>query len=677
MLPKAQFIGENSGALYAMNVEVSSTVYPDRAYVSSPQRGAITYVNAAIDNTYAPTDLVNQVPAMTSATTPFGTTSSSSDQSAGNASWNAFDRSYTTRWLANAITGWVRYDFGSGNSKVINFYTVSAETDSANINRSPKTWTFEGSTDGTTWTTLDTQTNVPVWTATTEVRTYKTSNTTAYQYYRLNISVNQGATNFVGTGEFGLFSSVQTNFEMQIKVDSARYVKVGMDIDVYKAGTDTKMYTIVPTSVDNSKDTFNFLPFTSSISSVDSTTDLFTVASTTNFPTSQPIIFTSTGTVPAPLVSGTTYYVINISSTTFKVASSLSDAKISANIDLTGAGTGTINGTMSYQMAKTDELWLKDRQGDSTACILWNTDYRSPQTADFLFIAAGKTASTAISGWASSNNRMNIFTTSSLWQYDNANFIPIFKDIGCISNDTICSNGTHIIWLDATGKVRARDSNAGTDQIISRAIKNKYLNNLSSTNLSQSSAVMYDSNYKLSVGAITVDGVSKITRFIYNFDMNIWWREAHSRRQVFSFVSSISGVARCYFLDENGNMFLDEDTNLDWTDTIPWFVQYGRRTFGPNRLTHWSDSIMKPLNGMYFYATNIAGAVLRVKAYGSKDNNWQTIGQLVEPITTINVPSNHPIEGRDFDFKVSGNSNSAPAKIEGFEVWFSATQTNM
>jgi len=475
--------------------------------------------------------------------------------------------------------------------------------------------------------------------------------------------------------ELQMFSTIQTTTEMQIKVDSARYVKVGMEIDIYKAGTDTKLYTLVPTSVDNSKDTFNFLPISQNMTA--DVTDIITVTDTTLYPTETPVKFTTTGTIPAGLVADTIYYVINLSSTTLKLAATSQDATIGVPIDITSTGSGVHTMFMSYQMAKTDELWLKDRQGDSTACILWNTDYRSPQTADFLFIAAGKTASTAISGWASSNNRMNIFTTSSLWQYDNANFIPIFKDIGCISNDTICSNGTHIIWLDATGKVRARDSNAGTDQIISRAIKNKYLNNLSSTNLSQSSAVMYDSNYKLSVGAITVDGVSKITRFIYNFDMNIWWREAHSRRQVFSFVSSISGVARCYFLDENGNMFLDEDTNLDWTDTIPWFVQYGRRTFGPNRLTHWSDSIMKPLNGMYFYATNIAGAVLRVKAYGSKDNNWQTIGQLVEPITTINVPSNHPIEGRDFDFKVSGNSNSAPAKIEGFEVWFSATQTNM
>lgn len=426
--PKASLIGENSGALYAMDVELNGEVYPDRAYISSPQRGAVTYINSAI---------------------------------------------------------------------------IASNT---------------------------------------------------------------------------------------IKLDSARYVKVGMTLDIYGAGTGYKISTVTVVTVNNSTDT------------------------------------------------------------------------ITVNIPVTAS--------------KTDEIWLAGRFGDGSASILWNTDYRSPQTADFLFIAAGKTASTAITGWASSNNRLNIFTTSSMWQYDNANFIPIFKDIGCISNDTICLNGTFVIWLDATGKVHARDSDAGTHQIISRGIKNQYLKNLSQTNLKQSSAVMHDGNYKLSVGLMTIDSLPKITRFIYNFDMNIWWREAHTRRQVFSLVSSISGVSRCYFLDENGNMFLDEDTNLDWTDSIPWFIQYGRRSFGGTMNTHYSDSSMKGLSGGYVYANNISGSELKVKVAGI-DKSWETIGQLTEPISEITVPDTKPIEGRDFDFKISGNSKSDPAKIEGIELWYDSIQSTI
>lgn len=59
-----------------------------------------------------------------------------------------------------------------------------------------------------------------------------------------------------------------------------------------------------------------------------------------------PVVFTSTGTVPPPLVSGTTYYVKTATSTSFTVT----DAPNGSLIDLSGAGTGTITckATTSY-----------------------------------------------------------------------------------------------------------------------------------------------------------------------------------------------------------------------------------------------------------------------------------------------------------------------------------------
>lgn len=45
--PKAAYIAEYGGRLYAMNVEVNGKIYSDRIYQSSPALGAITYVNTA------------------------------------------------------------------------------------------------------------------------------------------------------------------------------------------------------------------------------------------------------------------------------------------------------------------------------------------------------------------------------------------------------------------------------------------------------------------------------------------------------------------------------------------------------------------------------------------------------------------------------------------------------
>jgi len=272
-----------------MNVEVGTTVYPDRAYVSSPQRGAITYVNAAMSDTYAPVDLVNQIPPMTDYTVPSGVALASSEINTGSRAWLAFDRSTASRWISAGLTGWVRYDFGTGNAKIINHYSITSMATGDNY-RNPKTWTFEGSNDGTTFTTLDTETNAAQFSA-GEVRMFTSTNTTAYRYYRVNITAPQATTDYCAIMELQMFSTIQTTTEMQIKVDSARYVKVGMEIDIYKAGTDTKLYTLVPTSVDNSKDTFNFLPISQNMTA--DVTDIITVTDTTLYPTETPVKFTT------------------------------------------------------------------------------------------------------------------------------------------------------------------------------------------------------------------------------------------------------------------------------------------------------------------------------------------------------------------------------------------------
>lgn len=54
-----------------------------------------------------------------------------------------------------------------------------------------------------------------------------------------------------------------------------------------------------------------------------------------------PVYLTSTGTLPAGLSTGTVYFVIYVSSTTFKLASSWANADAGTEINITDAGTGT------------------------------------------------------------------------------------------------------------------------------------------------------------------------------------------------------------------------------------------------------------------------------------------------------------------------------------------------
>lgn len=64
------------------------------------------------------------------------------------------------------------------------------------------------------------------------------------------------------------------------------------------------------------------------------------LADTTLLPTGTPITVSSTQQVPLPLVSGVTYYVINLSSTNIQLALSLSNAQVGIAISLNTAGTG-------------------------------------------------------------------------------------------------------------------------------------------------------------------------------------------------------------------------------------------------------------------------------------------------------------------------------------------------
>jgi len=77
-------------------------------------------------------------------------------------------------------------------------------------------------------------------------------------------------------------------------------------------------------------------PFTAN-----SVTNLFTMASTASYPTNSPVTISTTGTVPSPFVAGTTYYMINISPTTFQLASTSANALLGIPITILTNGSGT------------------------------------------------------------------------------------------------------------------------------------------------------------------------------------------------------------------------------------------------------------------------------------------------------------------------------------------------
>jgi hypothetical protein len=134
----------------------------------------------------------------------FGGTATDSTHSTGGEAANVFDSNAGSKWFNNNVgpTGWVQYDFGANNAQVVKRYTLTSANDVPT--RDPKDWTFLGSQDGTTWTTLDSQSG-QTFANRYQVNTYPIGNTTAYRYYRLNVTANGGDA-AVQLSELGLWS---------------------------------------------------------------------------------------------------------------------------------------------------------------------------------------------------------------------------------------------------------------------------------------------------------------------------------------------------------------------------------------------------------------------------------------------------------------------------------------
>ncbi|WP_238917001.1 Ig-like domain-containing protein [Clostridium sp. YIM B02555] len=140
-------------------------------------------VSAFADDIY--TD--NLIPKMTSNTNPSGKVTCSSTWDSNTwLGYRAFDKSIDNLgWCtANGYpNGWLEYEFEA--PKKITQYTIAAST--VQNNAPPKSWTFEGSNDGVSWTKLDSRNNETNW-RDNEKRFYQFNNNISYKFYKINIS---------------------------------------------------------------------------------------------------------------------------------------------------------------------------------------------------------------------------------------------------------------------------------------------------------------------------------------------------------------------------------------------------------------------------------------------------------------------------------------------------------
>ena len=120
-----------------------------------------------------------------------GTVSASGENSAsGEGIVEAFDNNSRTKWLAFQNAPWIAIHLPA--AKTVKLYTLTSGNDFPG--RDPKSWTLQGSNNGTTWTTLDTRTGQDFpWRH--QTRAFAITNTLSYSQYRLQVTENHGDVN--------------------------------------------------------------------------------------------------------------------------------------------------------------------------------------------------------------------------------------------------------------------------------------------------------------------------------------------------------------------------------------------------------------------------------------------------------------------------------------------------
>ncbi|MEP7049439.1 MAG: discoidin domain-containing protein [Pseudomonadota bacterium] len=133
-----------------------------------------------------------------------GTGTASTAPVGGEQGPQAFDNDPTTKWYSgggSGTTGWLAYHFTGTTTHFATSYAVTSANDVPG--RDPSAWQFQGSTDGSAWTTLDTR-STQSFTNRYQTKFYTLDNNTAYNYYRLNITGNNGGTE-LQLSEFQLY----------------------------------------------------------------------------------------------------------------------------------------------------------------------------------------------------------------------------------------------------------------------------------------------------------------------------------------------------------------------------------------------------------------------------------------------------------------------------------------
>ncbi|PIH56947.1 discoidin domain-containing protein [Paenibacillus sp. LK1] len=150
--------------------------------------------------------------------------------------YGAYDRNLNTGWTSNtAQKGWLGYNF----QRDIIIYKYSIAVVGVQYAATPKSWTFEGSNDGSNWTVLDSRSNIINWSAGVLRQEYTITNPQKFKLYRINVTDIGNAGAYVLIGELEMFEMILESRVLVMHNQSFKKYHSGSWIEVSSSPTES------------------------------------------------------------------------------------------------------------------------------------------------------------------------------------------------------------------------------------------------------------------------------------------------------------------------------------------------------------------------------------------------------------------------------------------------------
>lgn len=464
------------------------------------------------------------------------------------------------------------------------------------------------------------------------------------------------------TGAITFVQNDQTGLIQQLAVDSVRYLKAGMTVDIYSAGTEAKIVSALTIiSVDKNQNKITFAPQTLSLKDNDEIwltgrKGTLSIFWNTDYPTPESSDFLR---VPpsedeTPEFTGVgknnnRLFLFTKNSTLKWDGANL--VPISDTIGCVSHETIRVVGNSIVWLHNTGVWSYNDANGQLQLLSRSVQNYIDAINQANL----GKASAVAV-GRVYKLSIGEIATLDSITTSTSTSSTSTSSTSSSTSSTSTSSTST------STTTAPTSTSTSSTSSSTSSTSSSTSSTSTSSTSRSTSTSSTSISTSTSSTTTTTVASTKNVVRLVYDFNMNAWSPEFHKREQRFQFIHTMNGYTKPYFIDETGRLFRDETGNLDHQDTIPFEVEIGRDNFGTSHI--------KQYTGVYVDSERARLATVSIQI---DNGEWSTIGQLEKDVQLLKIPFG--TEGRDINYFISHNDNSDGPIIDGLDTYYRPAET--